>query len=462
MKTRILLLDDDIKSGLLLKKNIETFGKTNLGTIECHQVTDYNSAMNLILKTSFDIALLDVDLSENTTMNGIAFLKHLKSHSPFTIPIMLTGRDDKDTIDAAFKVGARDYCIKPTDINILIAKIQIARTTSNLEKQKVFRKQSGEYSSLDLLEKMPSDGIRNIVKEIKKLNNTDISVLITGDSGVGKELISHALWEQENDLTRPFISTNCAHFRGDTLRSELFGHIKGSFTGALNDKLGLFELADGGDIFLDEIHEIPLDTQPQLLRALNNGEITKLGDSKTKTCTFRVIAATNTNIKGLVEQSVFKADLYYRFRQFTIDVPSLNQRRVDIPILAKHCLENFSIRNESKTLSSSALEILMETDYNDGNIRKLFSIIRASAIREDQTEIQADTVIKEIQKDKMNNTPKLDIEYFRGNYSDKIQTIEKEIIQNTYKKFGTLQSAAEYLGMSKSTFQTKLNKFTLN
>ena len=319
---------------------------------------------------NIDLVLCDIKMP---IMDGIEVLKKSKKIKPDLPFIILTGHGNINTAVDAMKTGAYDFISKPPDLNRLITSVRNAIENNKLKSEnKELKKRV--YKSYEIIGN--SSAINSVKDMISKVANTDARILITGKSGTGKELVAHQIHKQSNRNKESFIEVNCAAIPSELIESELFGHIKGSFTSAIKDRSGKFEVANNGTIFLDEIADMSLNAQAKVLRALEEKKIQRVGSDKNIKVNVRVIAATNKDLNKEILEGNFREDLYHRLAVILINVPSLDERKEDIPLLLNYFIKNLSNQQgiEIKTLSDKALSLLK--DYNwTGNIRELRNVI---------------------------------------------------------------------------------------
>ena len=318
----------------------------------------------------YDVVLCDIKMPK---MDGIEFLEKAKLQDPEVSIVIISGHGDIDTAVDAVKKGAYDYISKPPDLNRLLITIRNAAEKKHLVEQttKLRRKTSKVQPIIG-----NSPAILRIKETIEKVAPSEARVLITGQNGVGKELVARWLHEQSKRREAPMIEVNCAAIPAELIESELFGHEKGSFTSAHKQRIGKFEQADGGTLFLDEIGDMSLSAQAKVLRALQEGKITRIGAEKDISVDVRVIAATNKNLMDEVGQRNFRLDLFHRISVIELHVPSLNERREDIPTLAEYFLKSIAKEygQPAKLISQKAVEQLSEKNWS-GNIRELHNVI---------------------------------------------------------------------------------------
>lgn len=371
--SRILIIDD------------ERAIRNTLGEILQHEGYKIDMAENgeegfeKFKKNPYDVVLCDIKMPR---MDGMEFLEKSREVNPDVPLIMISGHGNIDTAVEAVKKGAYDYISKPPDLNRLLITIRNAtdKTTLVSETKTLKRKISKVQDIIG-----ESEPIRKIKDTIAKVAPTDARVLITGENGVGKELVARWLHEQSNRSKGPLIEVNCAAIPSELIESELFGHEKGSFTSAVKQRIGKFELANEGTLFLDEVGDMSLDAQAKVLRALQEGTITRVGGDKEIRVNVRVIAATNKNLMEEVEARKFRMDLYHRLGVILIHVPSLNDRRDDIPLLVDHFLTNICAEYgiAKKGIDSEAVRLLQQHNWT-GNIRELRNIVERLVILSDR------------------------------------------------------------------------------
>lgn len=371
---KILVIDDERAIRNSLKEILE---------YEKHEVTeapDGMEALQLVEKEKFDLIFCDIKMPK---MDGIEVLEKLQERQPDVPVVIISGHGNIDTAVEAIKKGAFDYISKPLDLNRMLITLRNALDRSNLItetrslKKKIYRTTAMVGNS---------EGIVKIKSMIEKVAPTDARVLITGANGTGKELVARWLHEKSNRAALPLIEVNCAAIPSELIESELFGHEKGSFTSAIKQRLGKFEQANGGTLFMDEIGDMSLSAQAKVLRALQENKITRVGGEKEITVNVRVIAATNKDLKSEIEKGNFREDLYHRLSVIVIHVPALNDRRDDIPLLANYFLKEIceECAVPLKSFTDKALLELQKVNWT-GNIRELRNVIERLIILCDTT-----------------------------------------------------------------------------
>lgn len=327
-------------------------------------------AQEKIKTNDYDLILSDIKMPKSDGVEVLQFSKKIKPETPV---VMISGHGDLDTAVETMRMGAFDYISKPPDLNRLLQTVRIALDRKNLvvENKRLKKKISKNYEMIGESEK-----ILEIKAIIEKVAVTDARVLITGENGTGKELVAHWLHQKSERSSKSLIEVNCAAIPSELIESELFGHVKGAFTGANKDRAGKFEAANEGSIFLDEIGDMSLSAQAKVLRALQENRIQRVGTDKDIKVNVRVIAATNKDLKKEIEAGRFREDLYHRLAVILIKVPSLNNRREDIPLLVSHFTNQISTQNGSapKIFNDHALELLKAYDWT-GNIRELRNVV---------------------------------------------------------------------------------------
>ena len=339
-------------------------------SFEIHEASDGKKGLDLIENDSYDLVLCDIKMPK---VDGIELLQRTRKTNS-TIPfIMLTGHGNIETAVESMKLGAYDFISKPPDLNRLINSVRNALEKKELiAENKILRKKvAKKYEIIG-----NSKSIMEIHAMIDKVAKTEARVLITGESGTGKELVAHNIHEKSSRAKSPFIEVNCAAIPSELIESELFGHLKGSFTSAVKDREGKFEAANNGTIFLDEIGDMSLAAQAKVLRALEENKIQRVGSQKDISVDVRVLAATNKDLKKEIDNGNFREDLYHRLAVIVIKVPELSKRKSDIPVLVDHFSNIISKEQgiETKKFSKDSLELL--EDYNwSGNVRELRNVV---------------------------------------------------------------------------------------
>ncbi len=363
---KILVVDDEVPIRRTLRDILEFEG------YDVDEATDGLDCVSKIQREKFDVVIMDIKMPK---MDGIEALERLQILSPETPVIMVSGHGTIDTAVEAVKKGAFDFISKPPDLNRMLITVRNALERADLvNTTQVLRKQVKSSKGVNMIGE--SAPILEIKRMLERVAPTDSRVLITGQNGTGKELVARWIHEKSNRADGPIVEVNCAAIPSELIESELFGHKKGSFTGAIADKPGKFEQASGGTLFLDEIGDMSLDAQAKVLRALQESKITRVGDSKEIKVDVRVLAATNKDLRQEIGNGRFREDLYHRLAVIVVKVPALNERREDIPLLLEHFNRRIAddYGHAPKVFTPEAMQALQ--DYNwTGNIRELANVV---------------------------------------------------------------------------------------
>jgi len=364
--SKILIIEDEAAIRRVLKKIISE----ESDTYEVEEAEDGLAGIEMIKNKDYDLVLCDIKMPK---MDGVEVLEKAKKIKPETPMVMISGHGDLDTAVNTMRLGAFDYISKPPDLNRLLNTVRNALDRKELviENKRLKKKVSKSYQMIG-----ESDAITHIKEIIEKVAITDARVLITGPNGTGKELVAHWLHEKSDRVKASMIEVNCAAIPSELIESELFGHVKGSFTGANKDRAGKFEAANGGTIFLVEIGDMSLSAQAKVLRALQENKIQRVGSDKDIKVNVRIVAATNKDLKNEIAEGRFREDLYHRLAVILIKVPALNDRRGDIPLLVDFFSEKIALEQgmSQKEFSVAAIKLLQEYDWT-GNIRELRNVV---------------------------------------------------------------------------------------
>jgi two-component system, NtrC family, response regulator len=389
MTGNILLIDDEEKLRALLKRIISLEG------FSLYEANSLKAAGKILEKEPIDIVLCDVKLPDG---NGVDFTQQAKEKFPSVEIILMTAYGNIPDGVQAMKNGAFDYLIKGDDndkiiplLNKAMEKVQLQKRVDRLEKQVGKR-----YSFENILGE--SSLIQESINLARKVAPTDATVLLLGETGTGKEVFAQAIHYESKRSNKPFLALNCSAFGKELLESELFGHKAGAFTGANKDKKGLIEEADNGTFFLDEIGEMHTELQAKFLRVLETNEFIKVGDTKSTRVNVRIIAATNRDLQQEVKDGKFREDLFYRLNVFTIQLPSLRDRKKDIPVLARHFLQIFARKTNQRIdeMSKDFVDHLQNHDWK-GNIRELKNVIERSVILTSGSQLETESLPLELQ-----------------------------------------------------------------
>jgi DNA-binding NtrC family response regulator len=382
--SKILIIEDEESIRRVLNKVLMQDDKSYSIT----EAVDGLDGISKINSSKYDLILCDIKMPKK---DGIEVLKHILKECPNTPTIMISGHGDLETAVESMRLGAFDYISKPPDLNRLLNSVRSALLNKNfVKKGKSKLKTSSDFNIIG-----KSEAITNIQKMIDKVALTNAKVLIQGPNGSGKELVAHQIHMNSLRNSAPFIEVNCAAIPSELIESELFGHVKGAFTSAVKDKAGKFEAANGGTIFLDEIGDMSMSAQSKVLRALQENKIQRVGSERDLIVDVRVIAATNKNLRKEIQENNFREDLFHRLAVIEIDVPSLNKRLSDIPLLVEHFLKDISKSSDHqlKTIDKDAVDQLKKYNWT-GNVRELRNVIERLIILSDGKKISKKDVIK--------------------------------------------------------------------
>jgi two-component system NtrC family response regulator len=448
----ILLIDDEISQLTSLKSFLSRRNHT------IYTAENGNDALDIIHKNLIDVALTDFRMPG---MNGLEVLKEIKMINPEIEVVVTTAYGNIDQAVDIMKSGAYDYLTKPIDLDELENLLFRIKEKKNLLKEnKYLREQLKEKFKFDSIISQ-SGKMEDVLNLVGRVANSKATALIKGESGTGKELIAKALHFASSRKDNPFITVNVAALSENLMESELFGHEKGSFTGAIAKRIGRFEEANKGTLFIDEIGDIPLNIQVKLLRAIQFGEIQRIGSNNTEKIDVRIIGATNRNLEEMIEQGEFREDLFYRLNVVSVDIPPLRERKEDIPLLIEHFIKKYSQINskEVSKISHYALDKLLKYHY-PGNIRELENIIERSVIlaRSDMIEESDLPLQLEAQVSKSLLNPHA----INKDYDEKIHAFEAEIIRTALEdNNGNQSAAARYLGITERHLRSRLERLGL-
>lgn len=458
MKSRILVVDDEES----IREFLNIMLKKEGYDVTC--VEDGQQAIDALKKKSFDMVISDLQMPNVT---GIELLKYVKDNHSGILFMLITAFGTTETAVEAMKLGAYDYITKPFKLDEVRINIANALRSQNLETENrsLKRELTKEYSFQNLVGN--SAAMHNIFDMIKRVSETPTNVLITGESGTGKEMVAKAIHYNGPFKEKPFVSVNCGAIPESLMESEMFGHKKGSFTGAVSDKAGLFEAADEGTLFLDEIGELPLSIQVKLLRAIQERVVRRVGATEDTKINVRIIAATNRDLEAMVQEGTFRQDLYYRLNVIQIKTPSLRERREDIPSLAKHFLNKYNERlaKNISGISQDALNILKSYDY-PGNVRELENIIERTVALEAGASILPESLPPFVKttsgQRQMVSSEGIDITEDGVDLDKIVGQIEKElIIKAIHASNGVKKRAAKLLGITFRSMRYRVEKYNL-
>ncbi len=457
---RILIVDDDVSFTVTLKTFLNRHG------FETHEAYSFQKAIDRFTTSYFDVILTDYRLPDK---DGIELLKIIKEKSPKSLVILMTAYADIRMAVKAIKYGAYEYVAKPVNPDELLNHINsgLNRQASASMVPEKTHEQKSSYSSgvvTDYLEATSKES-KIIHEHINLVASTDISVIIQGESGTGKEFIARNIHTKSKRSTKPFIAVDCGALSKELAGSEFFGHIKGSFTGAIQDKTGQFEAANQGTIFLDEIGNLSYDIQVKLLRAIQERQIRKIGSNKYITIDVRILAATNDDLRKEVKEGNFREDLYHRLNEFSIQVPPLRERKDDILMFVNFFLEkaNLELNRDVRVIPDNLMEVFLNYSW-PGNIREIKNVIKRGVLLSKGNELDKNALPREIVYSSIITHSQSAENETEDNYL-KSQTgkTEKEIIIATLQKARYNKSkAAKLLNIDRRTLYNKLKLYGIS
>jgi two-component system response regulator HydG len=451
MKAKILVVDDEAAHRQMIEAVLGAEG------YEIQQAADGQAALTAIEERFYDLVVMDIRMPE---MGGIEALKEIKAISPAIPIIIMTAYASVGTAVEALKAGAYDYLTKPLDIEELKILVAKALRFHQLEQDNIYFKErlNDRFDFSNILGRSPA--MKQLFETMALVAPSEATVLIVGESGTGKELIANAVHQNSPRKDRPLIKVNCAALPETLLESELFGHEKGAFTGAIARKQGRFQLAHRSSIFLDEIAEMAPATQAKILRVLQEREFEPVGSSQTIKVDCRVIAATNKNLEEQIHAGRFREDLYYRINVVLLPVPALRERREDIPLLADFFLKQYAEKNQRaiEGFTPRAVDLLMRYDW-PGNVRELENVVERAVIMSRGEMITPLEFPADLQK-LDTELAAVPVEVTPGR---SLKEVEKALILQTLEQTGGNRThAAKILGISRRTLQLKLKEYGIN
>jgi two-component system NtrC family response regulator len=444
LKAKILIIDDDASLRRVLEYNLQE------EDYEVHAASSGEEGLYLFGQFQPNLVITDMKMSG---MDGLMVLKSIKERSPETLVIIITAFGTVDVAVEAMKTGAYDYITKPFNRDALKLTVRKALQFNGLtEENKRLKSELSDKADFRTIVGSSKE-MEKVFEVIRKVADTEAAVLITGESGTGKELVARSIHANSSRRDAPFIAINCAAIPRELLESELFGHVRGAFTGAVRDKTGKFQLADGGTLFLDEVGDLPVELQPKLLRALQEKDVEPVGSTKVQKLDVRIISATNLNIDKAIAAGTFREDLYYRLSVIPIHLPPLRARRKDIPILIKYFCGKHD--NDKITFDKDALEALVMYPW-PGNVRELENTVERLLIMRDSAVISLNDLPEKFLK---NSTPgsaivKLPDEGYP------LEQLEREVVVEALERNAWNQTAAaRFLRIPRHTLIYRLEKY---
>jgi len=435
---KILIADDDALQRELLKGFLENQGYSTL------TASDGSEALSLFEREPVQLVLLDQKMPKLT---GEEVLKKMKAMNPMVQAIMITAYGDLNTAVTVLKLGAGDFLEKPVDLSLLLEKIQQIELGMAVDEDVAVVEKAVKEGPLPLKMIAESPEMKDVISFIRRVAESPWPVLVFGETGTGKELVAHLIHLLSPRDASLFIEVNCAAIPENLFESELFGHVKGAFTGALKNRRGRFELSNSGTLLLDEIGEMPLVLQPKLLRALQDGKITRVGGEEDIRVDVRLVTSTNRDLKQMVETGRFREDLYYRIKVFEIEIPPLRRRREDIPPLVNFFLDRYA--PTGLRFTPEALDILIKYPF-PGNVRELEHIVQRTATLVRGGIIRLSDLPGEIRH---HGTAT------QGTLAESLEAMEREMIVSALERTDWVQTkAAELLGISERVLRYKMKK----
>jgi len=447
----ILIVEDEAAHAEAVEEGLSRLGH------HCTVAADGAEGIAQLASRHFDIVVTDLRLGG--PQDGLAVLAAANEHAPDAKVILITAHSSVQTCRQALQQGAFDYIEKPLDLDELRAVVARAAEHTAQRRQicELKSRLDQKYGFDNIIGQSPQ--MIRILMTIQRLAGSDLPVLILGESGTGKELLANAIHQNSRRADRSFVPINCAGLSESLLEDELFGHVKGSFTGATADRVGRFEHADGGTLFLDEIGDMPAAMQAKLLRALENGEVVRVGSNEPVKVDVRVISATNSDLAKRVEDKQFRQDLYFRIKGATVEIPPLRQRREDIPLLTEHFIAEANGKRQTKVkgITKAAGRVLMAYPW-PGNVRQLRNVIGNMVVLADGERLTVEDLPPEIYR-RPDQIASQQLDKLAG---ISLEDAEKQLIANTLKMVGgNRERAAEILGIGERTLYRKIKEYGL-
>jgi len=447
----ILIVEDEQAHAEAIEEGLTRAGH------RCHVVHDGQTAIARLGRQHFDIVVADLRLGDGP--DGLAVLQAARENAPGTKVILVTAHSSVQTCRTALQDGAFDYIEKPLDLDELRTVVgQAATQTAQRRTIHELKRRLDEKFGFDNIIGQSREMLE-ILDKVRRLAGSDIPVLLLGESGTGKELLAEAIHQNSRRAGRRFVAINCAGLSETLLEDELFGHVKGAYTGATSDRPGRFEHADGGTMFLDEVGDMPLPMQAKLLRVLEGGEVFRVGSNEAIQVDVRVISATNTDLARRVEEDQFRDDLYFRIKGATISIPPLRARREDIPLLIDHFIRqaNKTHGRNIKGLDGEARRVLMAYPW-PGNVRQLRNVIENMVVLAGDDKLTVADLPAELHVPPEQAAG----EQLSDLAGISIEQAEKQLIQNTLKMVGdNREQAAKILGIGERTLYRKIKEYNL-
>ncbi|MCY2930588.1 MAG: sigma-54 dependent transcriptional regulator [Planctomycetota bacterium] len=447
----ILIVEDEVAHAEAMEEGLSRLGH------RCTVVHDGESAVARLAGQPFDVIVTDLMLGKGPS--GLDVLEAAQKHQPAAKVILVTAHSSVDTCKQALQRGATDYIEKPLDLDEL--RVVVQRAAEETAQRRLIRDLKQQLDEKYGFENIigHSKEMLEILQAARRIAKSDLPVLILGESGTGKELLANAIHVNSNRADGRFVAINCAGLSETLLEDELFGHVKGAYTGATTDRPGRFEHADGGTLFLDEVGDMPLAMQAKLLRVLENGEVVRVGANEPVRVNVRIISATNSDLTTKVADKEFREDLYFRVKGATLEIPPLRTRRQDIPVLISHFLKAAGEAHGGKVKTTSSDLIRVLTAYPwPGNVRQLRNVVENMSVLAEGDQLTVDDLPPEIHR-----RPEEIAGAQLGELAGiSLEEAEKQLIRNTLKMVsGSRERAAKILGIGERTLYRKIKEYGL-
>lgn len=425
-------------------------------------VEDGRMARDAFIEDKYDLVITDLKMPN---VDGLQLLEFIQEINPESIVIIITGHGTVNTAVTAMKIGAFDYITKPLKDDLVTLTIERALSYARLRNENIALKKNLK-KRFDFNKMIGySDGMKKIFDTIEKVASSDSTIMIYGESGTGKELVARAIHFNSERNSAPLVAVNCGAIPEELLESELFGHEKGAFTGAIRSRIGRFELANGGTIFLDEIGDMSPALQVKVLRVLQEKQFERIGGVKTQQVDVRIIAATNQDLEKAIEEKRFREDLFYRINVIPVHLPPLRERKVDIPILSNHFLRKFNKLKKKavEKITSESMEYLLRYSW-PGNVRELENLIEMLVVLREEGNINVtdlpDKIVMSSSSVHSNNVVEIGGEGI--DFNALIEQFEKDLLSRALEKAGGAKNrAAKLLSLNRTTFVEKLKRFKI-
>jgi two-component system response regulator HydG len=449
----VLIIDNDRSHAETVAESLERIG------YRCHVAASGNEGARLLEGSTFDVVITDLVMND---IDGLGILARSKAEQPDAEVILMTGHGTVPSAVQAMRSGAFNYLLKPLDVAQLRASVEKAVESSRLKQDNLELKRR-------LDEKFGFEGVigdspqmRDVIERLKRIAPTNASVLIEGETGTGKELVAQAIHQNSPRKNKAFVALNCAALSENILESELFGHVKGAFTDASTDRVGKFEYAHGGTMFLDEVGDMPLPTQIKLLRVLENGEITRVGSNQPITVNVRILSATNRNLEESIEAGTFRNDLYHRLKVITIRLPTLRERRQDIPILIDYFVKQFAAQHgkQIRGMSPPARHKLLGFEW-PGNVRQLRNVVESMVVVDYDGLLDVDDLPEEL-AGPVEHPGEPATASLTALVGKPLTELERAFLAETLRlTAGNREEAAKMLGIGERTLYRKIKEYGL-